>query len=189
MVTIQPQTELDPRFSSPEATPKPWTDAIAQLERAESYRLASVRPDNRPHVTPLAGIWHDGAYYFCTGPTERKALNLDQNQHVVVTTGCNSIYEGLDVVIEGDAVRFTDDAKLQQLADLWRAKYPFFDYSVREGAFHIEEGGTALVFEVAPKKAFGFGKGKQLSLTRRKGNQSSQAPWKGKQFSQTRWQL
>jgi len=36
--------------------------------------------------------------YFCTGPHERKARNLGQNPHCVLTTGCNTLKEGLDVV-------------------------------------------------------------------------------------------
>jgi hypothetical protein len=117
-------------------------------------------------VTPVSGISHDGAFYFGTGQTERKALNLVQNHHVVVTTGCNSFDEGLDIVIEGEAVRVSDEVKLQQLADQWEAKYNFFHFSVRDGAFTNAHGDTALVFEVVPKKAFGFGKGETFSQTR-----------------------
>jgi hypothetical protein len=34
----------------------------------------------------MAGVWLDGAVYFCTGPTERKARNLAQNPSCVLTT-------------------------------------------------------------------------------------------------------
>ena len=43
------------------------------------YWLSTVRPDGRPHVTPLMSVWLEGALYFCTGPDERKAKNLVRN--------------------------------------------------------------------------------------------------------------
>jgi nitroimidazol reductase NimA-like FMN-containing flavoprotein (pyridoxamine 5'-phosphate oxidase superfamily) len=168
MATAQPRTDIDSRFSSPEATPTPWVDGIKQIEEAGICWLTTVRPDGRPHVTPLASIWYEGAFYFCTGASERKTLNLAQNQHVVVTTGCNLFNEGLDVVIEGDAVRVTDQAKLQRFADQLRAKYgSFFDFQVREGGLSGgDDDDVAPAFEVAPKKAFGFTRGEQFSQTR-----------------------
>jgi hypothetical protein len=167
MTAMTPATDLNPGFSSPDATPVPWAEATKDLEKAEIFWLSTVRPDGRPHVTPLAAVWRDGAIYFCTGSSERKTLNLAENQHVVVTTGCNVFKEGLDIVIEGDAVRTTDQAKLQGLADGLRAKYgSFFDFQVREGGLAGEDGDVAPAFEVAPKRAFGFARGEQFSQTR-----------------------
>lgn len=163
----EPIGELDPRFSDPNAVPTPWADARAQLERAEISWLSTVRPDGSPHVTPLASVWMDDALYFCTGPTERKARNLESNTQCVLTTGCNAIGEGMDVVVEGEAVRLTDETTLGRLADAYVAKYgEFFRFAVRDDAFWSEDAGTALVFEIRPRKAFGFGKGDAFSQTR-----------------------
>jgi hypothetical protein len=86
--------------------------------------------------------------------------------HCAVTTGCNAIGEGLDVVVEGDAVRVTDDARLQRLAEAWQAKYgDDWHFDVHDGAFH-HDAGSALVFEVAATVAFGFNKGEPYSQTR-----------------------
>lgn len=117
-----PAAEIDSRFSSPGVPPTPWPTARAILEQAEIYWLSTVRPDGRPHVTPLAAVWHDNAVVFCTGPTERKARNLEHNRQVVFTTGCNAIAQGTDVVVEGKAEPLTDEAKLQELADAYVAK-------------------------------------------------------------------
>src|SRR2546429_3661978 len=38
--------------------------------------LTTVRPDGRPHVMPLGAEWVDGAFYFTSGATTRKAKNL-----------------------------------------------------------------------------------------------------------------
>ena len=164
MLVKEPVAELDSRFSSEGATPTPWAVARKLLEKAKVYWLSTVRPDGRPHVTTLICVWLDGALYFCTGEGERKARNLVGNPHCVITTGCNTL-DGLDVVIEGDAVPMTDEATLKRLADLWASKYDW-RWTVRASKFHGDEGNDALVYEVRPAKAFGFGKGKSSSQTR-----------------------
>jgi nitroimidazol reductase NimA-like FMN-containing flavoprotein (pyridoxamine 5'-phosphate oxidase superfamily) len=167
MAVSNPVAELDPAFSSDDATPTQWTEGRGHLEQAELYWLSTVRPDGRPHVTPLVAVWLDGALYFCTGAEERKAKNLAHNTHCVITTGCNTIDEGLDLVVEGDAVRVSDDATLQRVADTYDSKYgPPFHFTVRDGGFLNDEGGAALVYEVSPMTAFGFGKGESFSQTR-----------------------
>lgn len=154
-----PATALDPRYSEPEATAMAWDAACVRWQQAELYWLSTVRPDGRPHVTPLIAVWHDGATYFCTGPQERKAKNLRLNPNVVLTTGSNALDLGLDLVVEGEAVRETDTATLHRVADAYLRKYgPGWHFQVRDGAF-AGEGGTALVFRVAPRTAFGFAKG------------------------------
>lgn len=163
----EPVTALQPQFSSEGATPTAWAAARDRLEKAEVYWLTTVRPDGRPHVTPLISIWLDGALYFCTGPDERKAKNLAHNPHCVITTGCNALSEGLDLVVEGDAVRVSDEARLRRVADQFNSKYGLpFHFTVRDGAFQGDPGNTALVYEVTPATAFGFGKGQSYSQTR-----------------------
>jgi nitroimidazol reductase NimA-like FMN-containing flavoprotein (pyridoxamine 5'-phosphate oxidase superfamily) len=117
-----PETKLDERFSSPGATATDWFDARERIEAAELFWISTVRPDGRPHVTPLISVWLDDAAYFCTGPDERKAKNLAQNPSCILTTGCNQLDEGLDVVIEGEAIRVSDDAELQRIADAYESK-------------------------------------------------------------------
>jgi general stress protein 26 len=166
MAENEPITELDQAFSDERAAPTPWSEAAQQLAQAEIFWLSTVRPDGRPHVTPLIAVWLDGALHFCTGATERKAKNIAANPKCILTTGCNTYDQGLDVVVEGDAVRVSDDARLQRLADAWEAKYGSdWHFTVRDGLFH-HSGGDALVYEVAPKTAFGFGKGDTFSQTR-----------------------
>lgn len=165
MAIKEPQTELDERFSSTDATPTAWSDGREQIEGAELFWLSTVRPDGRPHVTPLISVWLNGAAYFCTGANERKAKNLAQNPNCILTTGRNLLEEGLDLVIEGEAKRVSDDAKLTRIADAYESKYGSdWHFDVRDGAFQ-HEGGEALVFEVAPTTVFGFGKG-EYSQTR-----------------------
>ncbi|MFC4494193.1 pyridoxamine 5'-phosphate oxidase family protein [Streptomyces ovatisporus] len=156
----RPTTDLDPRYSAPDAVPTEWDTARDRLAAAGIYWLSTVRPDGRPHVTPLLAVWFDGALYFCTGEEERKSRNLAANSHCVLTTGNDSADEGLDLVVEGDAVRVPEDAKLRRLAEAWVEKYgEEWRFEAGDGAFHHSDGGKALVYEVAPVKAFGFRKG------------------------------
>jgi hypothetical protein len=109
----------------------------------------------------------NGALYFCTGPDERKARNLARNPHCIRATGCNTLKEGLDVVDEGDAAKVRDDAEPWRVADTYLSKYGSdWRFAVRDGALYHDPGslrgtdtGEALVYEVAPSTASGFGKG------------------------------
>jgi nitroimidazol reductase NimA-like FMN-containing flavoprotein (pyridoxamine 5'-phosphate oxidase superfamily) len=165
-----PETTLDPRYSSADATATTWVEARELLERAELFWITTVRPDGRPHVTPLIAVWLDDALHFCTGEDERKARNLAANPQVVMTTGSNTMDDGLDIVVEGEAVNVRDDQRLLELADAWVEKYgEEWRFDVRDGAFrHLQgdERGKVLVFAVAPRTAFGFGKGATFSQTR-----------------------
>jgi general stress protein 26 len=161
-----PRTRLDPRYSSAGATPATWPEAESLLTEAELFWISTVRPDGRPHVTPLIAVWTDGALHFCTGPEEHKALNLAENPRVVLTTGTNTWDKGYDLVVEGEAVRVTDDDRLRELAATWEGKYgAAWHFEVRDGHFH-HGPGHAVVFAVAPHRVFGFGKGEPFSQTR-----------------------
>jgi hypothetical protein len=171
----EPTTELHPEFSSPDATAVPWSEAFDRLTLAEIFWISTVRPEARPHVTPLVAVWLDDSLFFGTGEFERKAKNLTYNPHVVMTTGCAAFRDGFDIVIEGDAVRVTEDELLQRVADAYATKYDWH-YEVRDGTFHeargpdpsAEETSSArvLVFEVRPTTAFGYGRGVEFSATR-----------------------
>ena len=173
-----PTAELDTRFSSPNASARPWSDVVDALERAEIFWLSTVRRDGRPHVTPLPAMWLDGSLYFCTGPGEQKTKNIETNPHCVLTTGNDRFRSGLDVVVEGSAVRTTDDSLLSRLAAIWASKLEWA-FDVADGAFHdrgtatggtatggTATGGTAYVYAVAPTKVLAFGKGEPFSQTR-----------------------
>jgi general stress protein 26 len=150
------QTKLS--FNVPEAAPTGWDAATAAWERAELYWLTTVRTSGQPNVSPLIGLFHEGAFYFCTGEGEQKYRNLELNPQVAVTTGANTLRSGLDLVIEGSAVVVPDEDKLRRLAELFERKYTSeWHFEVADGAF-TGEGGRAPVFEVVPTKAFAFAK-------------------------------
>jgi pyridoxamine 5'-phosphate oxidase-like protein len=157
-MTADPTAEIDPRFSDPEAGATPWSQVTSALAGAELYWLTTVRADGRPHVTPLIGVWHDGAMHFCTGPREQKARNLEANRHVALTTGQNTWAEGLDVVVEGAVIRVVEHDMLQGLANAYEAKYGSrWHFDVGDGVFGHGEHEAA-VFRIEATKVLAFNK-------------------------------
>ncbi len=155
-----PTPELDSRYSEPEAAATSWHDAARILGAAELSWITTVRPDGRPHVTPLITVMHEGTVHFCTGPEERKARNIADNPAVVLTTGSNALHGGTDVVLEGRADRVTGEESIGALADAWVAKYgEEWRFDVTPDAFrHTSGDGEAWVYAVRATTAYGFGK-------------------------------
>src|SRR5437660_776844 len=81
-----PVTALDQQYSDPAAVAVSWPETCEILESAELYWISTVRPDGRPHVTPVVAAWIDGAVCFSTGAGEQKFANLRANPHVVLAT-------------------------------------------------------------------------------------------------------
>ena len=137
-----PVTTLDRRYSDPRATAAGWDQTREALETAELFWVSTVRADGRPHVTPVVAVWAAGAVCFSTGAGEQKYANLGANPHVVLTTGCNRWDRGLDVVVEGEAIRVTDEDALKRLAAAFTTKWDGrWQFEVRDGCFHHPGGG------------------------------------------------
>ena len=92
------------------------------LGEAEVFWLFTVRPDGRPHATPLLAAWSLGGVCFTTGGQERKARNLEHNPRCVLTTGTNAL-TGVDVVIEGVASVVGERSEREQAVADFERKY------------------------------------------------------------------
>jgi nitroimidazol reductase NimA-like FMN-containing flavoprotein (pyridoxamine 5'-phosphate oxidase superfamily) len=164
-----PVTTLDPRYSDEGAVATGWDETCRVLAQAQVFWISTVRSDGRPHVTPCAAVWHEGVLYFDTGTTQQKAINLRSNSHVVLTTGCNHWDRGLDVVVEGEAVRVSDDDLLRRLAGMWATRWDGrFQFVARDGYFrhaHDEELQTVVVYSVTPTQVLAFSRGDHDSHT------------------------
>ena len=111
---------IDSRFSQEDASPTPWEDVAAVLERAELYWL---------------------------------------------TTGTNTWAEGLDVVVEGTAVRIAERDRLQAIADAYVAKYgEVWRFTVGDGVFGEGEMAAA-VFRIEAEKILAFAKDPHAQTT------------------------
>lgn len=169
-MTPEPSPTIDERFSDPSAGATPWSETARILTEAELYWITTVRRDGRPHVTPLVGVADGAVVHFTTGLAEQKARNLEQNPHVAITTGNNSWDRGLDVVVEGRAVRVTDQAALQQIADAYLAKYgSAWEFEVGDGVFRHGGEHDAGVFRIEPDKVMAFAKEPHAQTTYRPG--------------------
>ena len=123
---------------------KPWPWPLEHLEKSHTYWIATTRPDGRPHLMIVWGIWWREAFWFSTGPRTRKAKNIAADPHVVIGT------EKADeaVILEGTAEEIKDRAAWKQLAQIYNAKY----------GGDVEPILMALngcVFRVTPQTAFG----------------------------------
>jgi len=99
----------------------PFSHAEDRLTKSRNYWICTARPDGRPHSIPVWGFWIDGALYFGTGRSSRKARNLAHNPAVSI-----HLDSGDDVVIlEGTAVEIelSNKSQLKKLDAASRAKY------------------------------------------------------------------
>jgi PPOX class probable F420-dependent enzyme len=97
----------------------PWAEAQRRLAAAHDYWLATVRPDGRPHVMPVWGVWRDGRLWFSSAAGSRKVRNLTADPRCTLTTD-----DARDpVVVEGVADRVTDPARLRDFLRAVNGKY------------------------------------------------------------------
>ena len=153
-------------LSADDGSPTEWADARGRLEGAMLYWLATVRPDGRPHVMPLLGVWVDGALHFVAGATTRKARNLERESHRVITADS----QGLHLVLEGEAATVRDEEELHRVAGVYASKYDW-QVAVRDGAFYAEGAPTAgpppyEVYKFTPSTIFAFSEDGSLSAMR-----------------------
>jgi hypothetical protein len=108
---------------------------------------------------PLGILWVDSALYFNAGAGTRKAKNLAHDPRCVLTI---ATYE-FDLVVEGQAVQVTDPAKVQRIAEAFRADG--WPATVREDGITLTADYSApsagpppwSVYEVTPETVFALG--------------------------------
>ena len=109
---------------------------------------------------PMPAEYYTSRGRFSDIAEEQKAVNLAANPRCALTTGTDRFRTGLDIVVEGAAVRVTDRRQLERLAAKWLAKIDW-RFDAVEGGFRDpgrpDDGGVpdptqpqAHVFGVAP---------------------------------------
>jgi nitroimidazol reductase NimA-like FMN-containing flavoprotein (pyridoxamine 5'-phosphate oxidase superfamily) len=122
----------------------PWSWAEERLEKSCQYWISTTRPDGAPHTMVIWGLWIDGAFYFSTGTTSRKAKNLAANPRCVI---CND-NAAEAVIVEGRAELrnlASDQEFAKRFAQLYKKKYKW-DMDV----------SSEPVYAVTPHVAFGM---------------------------------
>ena len=130
--------------------------------------LATVRPDGRPHVMPLGAVWVDGAFYFTSGAGTRKAKDIAHNPNCVITVATHDF----DLVVEGEAVKVTDHALAQRIAEVYRAQG--WPATVIEGTASLTAEYSAPsagpppwdVYQVTPQTVYALGTAEPYGATK-----------------------
>jgi len=150
------------------AKPIPWSRALKQLGSSAqgTYWLATTKPDGRPHVAAVGALWVDGKIYFVTGSRTRKGRNLAANPKCVVSVSLT----GIDLVLEGTAIRVADRPTLLRLAKRYAAQG--WPARVSGDAFTAEYSAPSAgpppwnLYVVRPSTAFGVASGDPPGATR-----------------------
>jgi len=136
-----------PGYGFPEGTKGllAWSWAEQRLKKSHNYWITTVRPDGSPHVMVVWGMWQDGRFLFSTGSQSRKAQNLAQNPHCVVST--EQAHEA--VIVEGVA-EIAEVAARRKMIPAYERKYDWDLSKMKDGMLSMKEP----VFAVRPKVVF-----------------------------------
>ena len=86
---------------------------------SHDYWCATVRPDGRPHVMPVWGVWLRERLWFSSGLRSRKARNLAAEPRCTLTTDDAQN----PVVVDGVARQVTDPGGIAGFVDAMNTKY------------------------------------------------------------------
>ncbi|MCD4532858.1 pyridoxamine 5'-phosphate oxidase family protein [Nocardioides sp. cx-169] len=102
--------------------------------------LTTVDADGAPHVTGIGALWAEGAVWFETGATTRKARNLARDARCALAVATHDF----DLVMEGTAARVSDPEAVARRASEWAAGgWPC----------RVDETGTALTADFSAPSA------------------------------------
>ena len=113
-------------------------EAMEKLETAQNIWIASVRPDGRPHLTPVWFAWAGGKLYVSIDPDSVKSKNIAHTPRVAL-----ALEDGLHPVIcEGTAASL-DSPLPEEVLAVFLQKYEW--EITQEKQYHH-------VVEITPQK-------------------------------------
>ncbi len=138
--TLKVQEPIHKNLDIYGAKPIPWSRALKQLGSSAqgTYWLATTNPDGTPHVAGTGALWVDGKIYFVSGARTRKSRNLAASPRCVFSVSLT----GIDLVLQGTAIRVADRPTLLRLAKRYAAK-----------GWPVSMTGTALTAEYSAPSA------------------------------------
>ncbi len=137
----------------------PWKWAEARLKKSHNYWIVTVRPDGRPHLMIVWGLWLDGAFYFSTGRKSRKAKNLAANANC--TIGTEEAQRA--VIVEGIAEEVSDIEMRRKFIRIYEKKYDWDMSSFEEPILSLKEP----IYAVRPMVVFALDEKKFLNAATR----------------------
>jgi hypothetical protein len=118
--------------------PTPSPEALTKLAQAANIWFASVRPDGRPHLTPVWFVYDGHQLYVSIDPGSVKSRNLSSNPNVSL-----ALEDGNHPLIcEGQAVLIPQPYSVE-IVDLFQKKY---DWDIRS------DGQFGQLVAIAPRK-------------------------------------
>lgn len=129
-----------------------WSDVITSIEAGmpqapgsggpdrHTCWLATLNPDGSPHVTGIGAMWHDGSFWFETGKTTRKGVNVARDPRCSLSVAMHDF----DLTIEGRAELVTDPSIVQTMAEIWASD----GWPAR-----VDDSGTALTADFSAPSA------------------------------------
>lgn len=121
-----------------------WRSLLARLSRESTIWIATVRPDGRPHMTPVWFVWLEEKIYIATGTETRKFANLRLNQKVALALPDPDRV----IIIEGEA-HVADYRTADALADYFYNKY--------EWDYNYDDTSDWRLIEITPHRVFAWG--------------------------------
>jgi PPOX class probable F420-dependent enzyme len=99
----------------------PWAETEKRLIEARTYWIATTRPDGRPHIAPVWGVWTDDTFIFETSSRSAKARNVAVNPSIVLHLD----HTPTAVIVEGRAEIVEDETTKRAYARACTEKYDF----------------------------------------------------------------
>jgi PPOX class probable F420-dependent enzyme len=136
-----------PGLRSPQMTPQ----AIeAFLNRPLIARLATVRADHSPQLTPMWYLWEGGALYMSTRASSAKVKHIRSNPRVAVVVDImEAPRKNIIVTIEGRAEVLTE-----KVAE-WTAKIRR-RYMPASADLHPQDPEPRVILKITPRKVEGI---------------------------------
>jgi len=121
-----------------------WSQVRERLSNSKNYWVGTTRPDGRPHVMPVWGLWLDDGFCFSTDRNSRKGRNLAANAAAVV-----HLESGDEVtIVEGIAREVTDRSVLASINKAYQAKYGM--------GITGPPGAVVVIYSVQPRVVFAW---------------------------------
>ncbi len=115
--------------------PIQWSWVVERMTGARNYWIAVPHADGSPRVSPVWGIWRDGAFHFFTDANSLKARAIRRDSRAVV-----HLESGDDVVImEGT---FEPAAAGPDLVSAYESKYGLSLGDAPEGLYRLKLAKT-----------------------------------------------
>ena len=100
---------------------------------------------------PVWAVWMDDGLWLSTSGDSTKGRNLAREPRCSLTLD----ESGMQLVVEGNVRRVTDDGELRRFAEVYAAKYRW-PMTVRNDAVHFEDGNSGYVYAVRAETVFAF---------------------------------